>query len=417
MKRIKNIWPNFMLLAALAVAVSSCEVEDTPPKEEPTTPTTPTQPTDPTTPTTPFTQIPAEFVGTWYAELNQGPLTVDWEEGTFQGEQGFKEYRTMVFTQDGKNAVEYTTDIVNVGDEVKKYFYEMKGTLEYKTNPASITFHAQSGKRRVFSNKYTGYKEAPIVASDVAAYKTVLLNPEASTFSSSTNYLNAKRLDGGMQITVKYIKVDGNTTPGGGTPNPSDPYSVPPTTGSYVQIGNQYYPTVTIGDLEWMSANYAGTGGLKDYEKPQYGTFYKYMDLGDIQIPSGWRIPSKEDYLALLESQGIEFDPIWGSTDGEDLQSKKRLGQLMAAKGWLKQDGFANNKSGFNAVPGNLQVINGNPHGEGTNCLLWTSDLDEDENPVVFQIIQLPSDTYASFRSYIPGYNPPHIPVRLVRDK
>lgn len=89
----------------------------------------------------------------------------------------------------------------------------------------------------------------------------------------------------------------------------------------------------------------------------------------------------------------------------------------MSATGWLKQDGYANNQSGFNAVPANLRVLNGNPHGEGANCVLWTSDLDKEEIPLAFTIIQLPSDTYASIRTYPPGYNPPHLPVRFVRDK
>lgn len=169
--------------------------------------------------------------------------------------------------------------------------------------------------------------------------------------------------------------------------------------------------------MEWMSVNYAGLGGIKDSSKPEYGTFYKYMDLDEIQIPDGWRIPTKQDYLKLLDSQGIEFDEVWGSTDGEDLESKKLLGQLMSATGWLKEDGFAHNKSGFNAVPANLQVTNGTPHGEGSNCLLWISELDEEGHPVVFKIIQFPSDTFAAFGPFIIGFNPAHIPVRLVRDK
>ncbi|MFT2010496.1 FISUMP domain-containing protein [Pontibacter sp. 13R65] len=404
MKRSRFLMPNLVLITLLSFSICSCEDDDNPPKDGND------QIID-----TPFTAIPDEFVGTWYADHNDGPLTTNWEEGTFQGEQGFREFRTMVFTKDGKQAIEYTTEIFNVGDEVKQRFYKLTGTLEYKTNPASITFHAQSGKMRVFSNKYTGYRESDILRKDIEVYTTVLINPEATTFTSSNNYLNAKLLDGDMQITVKYRKVGGGTgTPGGGS---SNPYSTPPTTGTYVQIGSQYYPTVIIGNLEWMSVNYAGNGGIKDSSKPQYGTYFKYADLKDIPIPSGWRIPTKQDYIKLLESQGIAFDEVWDTTDGDDLQSKKLLGQLMATTGWLKQDGYANNKSGFNAVPGNLQVTNGNPHGEGTNCLLWTATLDADESPVAFKIIQLPSDTFASFGPYITGFNPPHIPVRLVKNK
>lgn len=362
---------------------------------------------------TPFTNIPDKFVGTWFDENNEGPLTKNWEEGTFQGQQGFKDYRTLVLTKDGKNAIEYSTEVINVSDETKQYSYRLTGTLTYDASSSTIKFYAQSGKMRVFSNKYEGYKEYDIIQKDIKAYTTVFHQAEATTYSSSTNYLTAKRLDGELELSVKYIKSDGNPAPGGGD---SPDYSEPPATGSYVQISNQYYPTVTIGALEWMSVNYAGQGGITDSSKPQYGTFYKFMDLDEIPVPDGWRIPTKQDYKALLASQEIEMDE-WESTDGADLESKKRLGYLMSATGWLKEDGLANNKSGFNAVPANLRVTEGNPHGEGTNCLLWTSETDGEGHPVVFKIIQFPSDTYAAFGPQVIGYNPAHIPVRLVRDK
>lgn len=392
----------FLLLGGLILGCDSEEYSPTPDEDD-----------DGEVLETPFTSIPDKFVGTWFDENNDGPLTVNWEEGTFQGQQGFKDYRTLVLTKDGKNAVEYTTEVINVSDEAKQYSYRLTGTLTYDASSSTIKFHAQSGKMRIFSNKDEGYKEYEIVQKDIQAYTTVFHQAEATTYSSSTNYLTAKRLDGALELSVKYIKSDGSSSPGGGD---SSDYSEPPATGSYVQIGSQYYPTVTIGDREWMSVNYAGQGGITDSSKPQYGTFYKFMDLDEIPVPDGWRIPTKQDYKELLASQEIEMDE-WESTDGADLETKKRLGYLMSATGWLKEDGLANNKSGFNAVPANLRVTEGNPHGEGTNCLLWTSETDEEGHPVVFKIIQFPSDTYAAFGLQVIGYNPAHIPVRLVRDK
>src|SRR5690606_599434 len=180
---------------------------------------------------------------------------------------GFKDFRTFVLTKDGKNAVEYTTEVMNVSDEVKQYSYKMTGTLTYDANSSTIQFHAQSGKMRIFSNKYEGYKEHDIVQEDVDAYSTILTQAEATTYSSSTNYLTAKRIDGGLELSVKYVKMGDAPSPGGGS---SSDYSKPPTTGTFVQIGNQYYPTVTTGDLEWMSVNYAGLGGITDSSKPHY---------------------------------------------------------------------------------------------------------------------------------------------------
>lgn len=194
-------------------------------------------------------------------------------------------------------------------------------------------------------------------------------------------------------------------------------YTAPPKSGTYVKIGSLYYPTVTIGDQEWMSVNYAGPGGMSNGSKPHYGTFLKFADLPSIQVPAGWRLPTKQDYVKLIRSQGIVFDEYLESTDGDDVQSKRLLGQLMATTGWIKQDGYANNRSGFNAVPANLLVLEGVAHREGANCLLWTSEKDERDNPVAFKLIQLPSDTYARFGTYPVGYYPPHLPVRFVKDK
>ncbi|QNF32031.1 hypothetical protein HUW51_04550 [Adhaeribacter swui] len=410
MKNFKKIFSTLLLSSLVAFGMSSCDPDENTPEPGTNNPENPDEVIQ-----TPYTSIPNELVGTWYADHNAKPLTVNWEQGTFQGEQGFREFRTMVFTKDGKNAIEYTSEIFNMGDEVKQYLFKRVGTLEYKTNPNSLTFHVQSGKVRYFSNKFTGYKESDMVLKDWPTYFSVLLNPQASSYASATNYLTAKRTDGANQYSVRYIKVD-NNNPGGGTTDPDDLYANPPANGTYVKIENKYYPTVTIGNLEWMSVNYAGAGGMNNSEKPHYGTFYRSMDLKDIPVPAGWRIPTKQDYIKLLQSQGLKLND-WESTDGEDLQSKKLLGQLMATKGWLKQDGYANNKSGFNAVPANYMAQNASPNGEGANCFLWTSSQDENENPVAFKIIQLPSDTYAAFSAFPVGYYPPHLPLRLVRNK
>jgi uncharacterized protein (TIGR02145 family) len=404
--RSKNL---LLLLTSLSLFFGSCKV-DTEPKPTTEDPTTeePAELKD-----TPFTDIPEEMVGTWYDDGNDGPLTENWEKGTFQGEQGFKEFRTMVFTGNGKSAVEYTTHVVNSGDEVQRNSYKITGTLEYKPGLKTLQFHPQGGVMRVFSNKYAGYKEGKIAAKDLRSYVSILSNPEATSFTSSANYLTAKRVDGGNQYSVRYRKVATGTAP----TTPKGPLTSPPATGTYIKIGSLYYPTVTIGDREWMTVNYAGPGGITDSDKPEYGTFFKYADLGSIQIPAGWRIPNKEDYVKLIKSQGIEYDEYLESTDGDDVKSKRLLGQLMAATGWLKEDGYANNTSGFNAVPANMRVVQGTAHGEGYNCLLWTSEKDDRDNPFAFKIIQLPSDTYARFGTYPVGYNTPHLPVRFVKSK
>lgn len=397
---------SFAASILLVSSLSSCKGDLDNPTPGPDNPDE--RPVDP--PTAPATSIPDELVGTWYASHNANPLTENWEKKTFQGEVGFREFRTMVFTKDGKNAVEYTSEVYNYNGEISQYMYKITGTLEYKSNPASLTFHAQTGIKRTFTRP-GGYSEAPIIQKDLNKYVSILLDPSATTLSSSANYLKAKRVDGDNYFSVDYRKVSANAPT-----NTNLPSTTPPATGTYVKIGNLYYPTVTIGSQEWMSANYAGPGSLQESTKPQFGTFLEYAELKNLPVPAGWRIPSKQDYTKLLESQGLVVNE-WGSTDGEDVQSKRLLGQLMSATGWTKQDGYANNRSGFNALPGDVRRPRGTNYGEGTNCVLWTSEKNAQDSPMSFNIVQLPSDTYASFSPIPIGYTPTLVPVRFMRDK
>jgi uncharacterized protein (TIGR02145 family) len=398
-----------LLLTLLSSCLGSCKQEsvDSPTPnpgdgEEPSTGT----PID-----RPFTAIPDEYVGIWYAYHNDGPLTDTWTQGTFQGEQGFREFRTMVFTADGRNAVEYTSEVYNQGDETLQIIYKITGTLVYKATPASITFHAQSGIRRTFSNKYPGYKDAAIMAKDMQNYQVVWEKPQATNMSTTTNYMTTTITDRSGRYESKYQKVSAVST----TPTAGLPSTTPITTGTSVKIGTLYYPTVRIGNQEWLVTNYAGPGSLNERNKPQYGTFMEYADLAKIPLPAGWRIPSRQDYTSLLESQGITvYD--WG-TNGEDVTSKRLLGQLMATDEWTKKDGYANNKSGFNAMPADVRRPRGVNNGEGTNCILWISDRSSEDNPMSFSLIQLPGDTYATFGQQVIGYGPMLIPVRLVRDR
>ena len=404
-----------MLLLATTGALNSCQ------KNDPEPPTTgggggSGNGTVPPAPTTPATSIPDALVGTWYVDTNSGPMTNNWDQGTFQGSQGFAEYRTMVLTKTGTGAVEYHSEVFNVGGEEQRRLYKMTGTLncDASTTPARLTFQAQSGTMRIFSGSATGFQESPIVAADVAAYSVVWSKPEATTFTSAPNVLTANRLSGAVAVAVKYKQVPGtgmtNPAPGNGL------YTTPPATGTYVKIGSQYYPTATIGGQVWMSVNYAGSGGISDSDHPTYGTYYRYLDLGSVQIPAGWRIPTRADYVALLASQGLALDR-WNSTDPEDLPSKRKLGQLMAVGAWKKQDGYATNSSGFGAVPSDYRNTNGIGNGLGTNCRLWTSERDATDAPLGFQLFQLPTDTYASIIGYPLSTIPVYMPVRLVRDK
>lgn len=367
----------------------------------------------PSVPSTPATTIPDALVGTWYADNNAGPLTTDWTQGTFQGTVGFAEFRTLVLTKNGTNTIDYTSEAYSGGEQ---RMIKMTGTVEYDANasPARLTFHAQSGTVRVYSAGSTTYQESPIVATDVAKYQVTWRQPQATTFTDRPNVLQADRLSGAQAVPSKYKQVAGTGVP---SPTPGHGlYDSPPATGTYIKIGSQYFPTATIGNQVWMSVNYVGVGGLADAQHPEYGTYYRFTDLKNVQVPAGWRIPTQQDYVDLLASQGLALD-VWNSTDPSDLASKRKLGQLMAPGAWKKQDGYATNSSGFRAVPSDFRNTNVVGNGVGTNCRLWTADKDSNDDPVGFQIMQVVSDTYASLWSFPITSIENYMPVRLVRDK
>ncbi|MBO0953349.1 hypothetical protein, partial [Fibrella forsythiae] len=84
MHRLPHITPFLLLmLTLLTTALGSCKRESS--DSEPTP--GPELPLD-----KPFTAIPDEYVGTWFAYHNEGPLTQTWSQGSFQGEQGFREF-------------------------------------------------------------------------------------------------------------------------------------------------------------------------------------------------------------------------------------------------------------------------------------------------------------------------------------
>jgi len=408
-----NINQKITLLALFSTlstgSLSSCET-DAP---------TPATPAPPTTPITPVTAIPDELVGTWFAKDNRQPLTTYWNQGTVLGELGFRDFRTMVFTKDGQNAVEYSTFSVDLGNgQTRQRFCKFTGTLEYKANatPRSLTFHARSGVMRVYSPGAATYQESPITAADVAAHRTVWQNPSATTFPGSTNYLTCQRLDGSIPVSAEYEKVNPNAPA-----TPPLPTLTPPTSGTYVKIGDLYYPTATIGGLEWTTMNYGGPGGLKNDELKQnklyYGTFIKQADLGLVPVPAGWRIPTRRDFEKLLATQGVALEPWDMSPD--DQPTTRALGPLMATTDWRRVDPWATNATGFNALPNNVLTVAANPAGEGQNCILWTSDQDANGRNLAFKLIQMTSTTYASILPFAPGTasTEVHIPVRLVRDK
>lgn len=114
------------------------------------------------------------------------------------------------------------------------------------------------------------------------------------------------------------------------------------------------YKTVTIGDQIWMAENMAFKVGnspcYQDKEKNcrKYGRYYDWKSAMKA-CPSGWRLPSKDDFDKLVVSvvsEPLEADSwrLW--------RAKQRIliQMLNSKKGWYK-NGNGLDLYGFSAVP------------------------------------------------------------------
>ncbi|ADY51132.1 hypothetical protein Pedsa_0553 [Pseudopedobacter saltans DSM 12145] len=150
-----------------------------------------------------------------------------------------------------------------------------------------------------------------------------------------------------------------------------------------VTINGQSYTTVKIGTQTWTAVNYNGTGG-EDHSSGDvsYGKLYTWEEAKGIQLPSGWRLPSKEDYEELLKVAGGEKTEFgyWGNWD----VSKK----LISTKGWSVEQGT--NTLGFNAVPAGLVMKDTEQKFEnkGESAVFWstTKVSATNENRFVFYV-------------------------------
>ena len=154
-----------------------------------------------------------------------------------------------------------------------------------------------------------------------------------------------------------------------------------------VKIGDKDYAIVKIGDQTWTAQNYSGEGGVyynNDNSMPEYGKLYTFNEASAIQLPAGWRLPTKEDYKKLFEAQGATFteedDDVFGTSNSVDAIKK-----LMATTGWDNEQGT--NTTGFNSYPAGYGVGT-NFRDKGSLGAHWTSSKDVENYPFYFAITE-----------------------------
>ena len=127
------------------------------------------------------------------------------------------------------------------------------------------------------------------------------------------------------------------------------------------------YKTVKIGSLVWMAENlnFAAEGSVcyenKDANGDKYGRLYDW-DTAIKACPAGWRLPTDEEWTALVDYAG-----------GEETAGAK----LKSTAGW-KDDGNGTDDFGFSALPGGYGF--GDDFEDAGICGLWWRAMEGDAN-------------------------------------
>jgi uncharacterized protein (TIGR02145 family) len=172
-------------------------------------------------------------------------------------------------------------------------------------------------------------------------------------------------------------------------PQQAKPTPIPQPTGSVSDVEGNVYPTIKIGQQEWMVENLktatyntgapipnvtdmAAWSNLSSpaYSWPDndatnkdvYGALYNWYAVGTNQLcPAGWTIPSSDIWGTLVDTQGGK------SGAGGRL---KEVGTAL----WLAPNAGATNQSGFSARPAGSRDLDGSFVYRGKNAFWWCSD-------------------------------------------
>ena len=133
--------------------------------------------------------------------------------------------------------------------------------------------------------------------------------------------------------------------------------------------GNEY-KTVKIGKQTWMAENLSykpSNGNYWVYDNNSsniatYGYLYDWQTALNV-CPSGWRLPSDDDWKELIDYIG---DDAVGKLKG--------TGTIEAGTGlWHYPNKGATNKTGFNALPGGFRHHSGTFHNVQHSGYWWSA--------------------------------------------
>jgi len=138
-----------------------------------------------------------------------------------------------------------------------------------------------------------------------------------------------------------------------------------------VTISGIAYPVVQIGSQSWTSVNYNGPDGLFNtgnaVQSLRNGKLYTPSEASQITLPTGWHIPTYDDYLSLLITRGATKN-----SDGSYSANLAVAQSLMDESNW--SEGGGNNYSKFTALPTGFYHL-GQLYGTGNGASFLLSAL------------------------------------------
>jgi uncharacterized protein (TIGR02145 family) len=138
------------------------------------------------------------------------------------------------------------------------------------------------------------------------------------------------------------------------------------------------YKKVTIGGQTWMAENLnykPSSGNSWCYENEdsycsQYGRLYDWSAAMNV-CPSGWHLPSREEWVTLAKYAGGTGTYGDGGTAGKKLKAED--GWNSYTSGGVTYSGNGTDDYGFSALPGGLRNSDGSFVNAGYYGYWWTA--------------------------------------------
>lgn len=124
-----------------------------------------------------------------------------------------------------------------------------------------------------------------------------------------------------------------------------------------ITINGTSYPTVVIGQQEWTTVNYNGPGGVQGkffVPSDSFNKYYTVEEASSVKLPSGWRVPTKNDFDKLTTHFSSAKDK-----EGNAVADFSAVKGLMSTEAWESDDDAykaGDNSSGFNAYPAGFYI-------------------------------------------------------------